>query len=269
MGSMKLTFWQTALVDAVLAVKHLPGQHEQQTHAGKDKAVASGDIEIVRADNDEAVWVRMRLKRPSDEELKAAFAIKGIPLRVFITPTDDDGVVIKGFSAIPGHEKYSPIFKREIYMGVDGPGIHHSEFTLPLDKQQKGLGADFLERSEKLYKKIGIRQIRLTANSQVGRYAWARMGFDFANENGRRTVVDKFYQYLAANGVPYDLLPIVTSTWEIAAYSGNAPGGTPGFLSGKKFLLGHLPDAYEAIKTLDNGDVGYQIGQAYYAARNK
>ncbi len=264
MGANQAILQQDALVLAIQNVlaKHLPGYHDQKKHAGDINRVL--DVEVMREDT-EVSWSRMGLKRPADDELRAAFAIEGMSIRLFVTQTDD-GLYIKGSEhrGKPPFEHYALVFGREIKAGISGPEIHHIEFMLPVNKQSKGLGAKLLERSEKWYQRIGIKAIRLTANSSVGRYAWARMGFDFADENSRVTVVNKFYDYLAYRGIPYDLQPILTHSWEIAAYRSENPN-----VSGKDFLLGHLPDAYSTIKRLDDDDIGYQIGQAYYAARNK
>ena len=58
--------------------------------------------------------------------------------------------------------------------------VYHSSFFLGPRYQNQGIGTDILQNSEHAYKILGIPSISLLANDDVGGYAWALQGFDFA-----------------------------------------------------------------------------------------
>ena len=53
----------------------------------------------------------------------------------------------------------------------------HRFFTLETGKGGKGFGKELLKGHLPLYKKLGIKKVRVHANIDVGGYAWARYGF--------------------------------------------------------------------------------------------
>lgn len=60
---------------------------------------------------------------------------------------------------------------------VNGDNAHHG--LLRLDKARRGAGIakDVLRESFRLYREIGVKTVDLTANIDVGGYAWAKYGF--------------------------------------------------------------------------------------------
>lgn len=55
--------------------------------------------------------------------------------------------------------------------------VHHDLFTVPESKQGQGIGKAFLKSSFDEYKKLGVKQVEVFANIDVGGYAWAKFGF--------------------------------------------------------------------------------------------
>ena len=68
-------------------------------------------------------------------------------------------------------------FTREIKLGERS--VYHAYFFLGKDYQSKGIARDLLESSVRFYDQIGIDNVTVTANGDVGKYAWAVYGFDF------------------------------------------------------------------------------------------
>ena len=261
--------------------KHLPQQHDQRKHGrpamatvamAEPPAAAAAVAKVIRTDT-QADWDKVGARRPTDEELQAAYGLDGIQTEISVYTKNINGedrlfvdVNAQVSQAIPGAQIR---VMRRVFAKVTVPTVLHSNFELPTAFQQSGIGSKMLERSEALYRKIGIERIILTANSSVGKYAWARMGFDFAGADDRRITVDRFYNYLSYHGVPPNMWPeTVSHPWEIAAWKPPKPGNFSPSISGKDFLLAEAP-SYEAAKNLNDDDIGYQIGQAYYAEKNK
>ena len=65
------------------------------------------------------------------------------------------------------------------FAGQDGAPaqVSHSLLELESDRQGNGFSRDFYGQAEVEYKKAGYNQIELTANIDVGGYAWARQGY--------------------------------------------------------------------------------------------
>jgi hypothetical protein len=76
--------------------------------------------------------------------------------------------------------------------------VKHEAFTLFPMFQEKGVAADINEHVEKEYEQLGVHSIDLTANADIGGYAWARQGYDFKNLTERKKIrkrfIDQIYQ---------------------------------------------------------------------------
>lgn len=287
--------------------KHLPGRHDQKTHGGdsignmadpEGTGTPSGFYADVITRSDKASdWQALGLRMPTEDELFNAYILdmrdtNGNPIQTHITVEpyhgtryDDatvDGIRIAGITYNYGKDLEADIrnmmdegkagtFERMIIPNEAGePIAYHAEFTLPEDMQQKGLGMDFLDRSESLYESLGVKEIRLHANSSVGRYAWPKAGFDWPDKT-RAKKVDMFYAWLQEEGVSIDDAPkSVNHTWDIAtwvhpkgAHRTTKPDRP---INGKEYLL-HAAESYNVVKRLDPNDRGYRIGKEYFKMR--
>lgn len=59
--------------------------------------------------------------------------------------------------------------------------VTHENFQLVESAQGLGIGKSMLKNSIDFYDYIGIDEINLLADNEVGKYAWAKYGFDFEN----------------------------------------------------------------------------------------
>lgn len=249
-----------------IVLRHLPGQHDQEAHAGQGTVEARlADLKpqdkVIRSDGEQD-WQAFGLKRPTDAELLETFGLQdqGVNVSVY---TDRIGYLHLQGSLNAGEFANEQVFQRTIARNHNtGEAIvSHDSFHLPEPLQKQGMGVDLLERSEDLYRKIGVNKILLTSDSVVGKYAWARMGFDFYGEEDRGMVQEAFRSYLSDRSVPFNEWPHMEHTWEIAAWDSRVG-------SGKDFLL-HFSPSYDAAKRLGPKDEGYLVGQAYYKERRK
>lgn len=267
----------------IVEEKHLPEQHDQQKHAGKDWASRSGQYDVLRdsasiirrqiaagrkvfRSDVEYDWELLGLKRPTDEELIDAYIPKTPELNCTLTVVVNHlhqtiSVVVYNGAAQASNKMVSRGFDTKNGM----PYVIHHKFDLPMSLQKQGLGMDVLERSEALYERIGVRSIELYADSEVGTYAWARAGFDFANPDEKLRIEMAFVEYLDIKGLPKQtrdgiLKKIPQHAWEYAAWKYDDS------VTGKEFLLSYAA-AWEGVKFLNPKSEGYQIGKAYYAWR--
>jgi GNAT superfamily N-acetyltransferase len=94
----------------------------------------------------------------------------------------DQRVAVNYFFTDPDGD---PVGKSQrVYFVQDGKlTVDHDSLMLDEDHQGHGIGARFLAASEALYRKLGVQQIVLHANIDVGGYAWAKAGFDWKDWN--------------------------------------------------------------------------------------
>lgn len=128
----------------------------------------------------------------------------------------------------------------------DGKTVHHSEMVLEPGVQGQGFATRQMVHVVDAYRSAGVRKMTLTANADVGGYAWARAGFSFDDSQifssmYRESIVKKA-RNAARRADPATRLEIrrVTSDPRSSpidfAMIGHTPGAT--MWPGKKIMLG-------------------------------
>lgn len=91
----------------------------------------------------------------------------------------------------------------------------HAVFELPISLQENGIAAKALGASLKQYEAMGVDAIELNANINIGSYAWAQYGFDYApgehSEADIESMAQDYEGSLAAVIAQLDL-----ETWEFS-----------------------------------------------------
>jgi hypothetical protein len=156
-------------------------------------------------------------------------------------------------------------FERWISLNPDDKVLGNVSFEIGANYQNNDIGVRAYEQEENAAMKAGFDYIALQANDAVGGYAWARMGFDFADKDIATAMGYQFTEYLShsANADTVNRFDSIKTVhaWDIATFVKDN-----GYKIGKDFLLGK---GWEGIKKLDPTSEGYKIGQAYYASHHK
>jgi len=157
---------------------------------------------------------------------------------------------------------------RRFQRDTDGNlNVHHILFHLEGYHQNKGIAADMSEHVEEEYEKLGVHSISFNANAEIGGYAWARQGYDFARTSDRTKIRKHFRTSLKKNKNMFsdeefkqlnESIKSLKHAWEFATL--RVERG----IVGKHLLLG---SKWDAVKILDKKSPGYQIGKAYFAAK--
>lgn len=63
------------------------------------------------------------------------------------------------------------------FSNKSGPTVEHSYLKFEPEFQDAGLAKEILSRSMRLYERLGMERVTLTAGLSVGGYAWAKYGF--------------------------------------------------------------------------------------------
>ena len=152
-------------------------------------------------------------------------------------------------------------FERSIELDPKNKTINHGHFEIDVLYRERGIGSAFYMKSEDTYIKAGVDRVELFANLTVGGYAWARMGFDFADSfKGKllaASAVRNWERYTDKKWTGKK----PKHAWEVAAVT--APDG---YQIGKQVMLG---EAWEGYKSLNKRSTSYKVGQLYYDAKKK
>jgi SPP1 gp7 family putative phage head morphogenesis protein len=123
------------------------------------------------------------------EQISSAFtgrfgnmATKDVSVKV----NEDSDIEIKGLIYAHGGQEVGQ-FMRTIRIWTDQPPeAHHDWLSLEADIQGQGFAQEFNAHLYEHYRQWGIEEVHLAANIDVGGYAWARAGFDWAHRNAHR-----------------------------------------------------------------------------------
>jgi len=78
---------------------------------------------------------------------------------------------------------------------------HNDSLELPETLQGQKIGSKLYAKQIKMLRSKGFSEIQLIANSSVGKYAWAKKGFDFQNPHHKEYFNDEFTGYCQMQGV--------------------------------------------------------------------
>jgi len=150
--------------------------------------------------------------------------------------------------------------------------VYHHSFFLEDEYQGKGIATDIMEHVEEEYEKLGVSEIKLLANAEIGGYAWARQGYDFSTKNEREEMQDAFNWHIEHMDILSVLeedefinqVDVFTHAWEFAEW--NPTDESHGQHLGKEIMLG---TTWNAEKKLDKKSKGYKRGKIYYALKRR
>ncbi len=80
--------------------------------------------------------------------------------------------------------------------------------TISLTKQASGYASALFEYYEKLFKELGFHQFRLKASLSVGKYYWAKEGFDFLEDDNLEKKKRELEEYVKELGLPVTSIEI-------------------------------------------------------------
>ena len=286
--------------------KHLAGKHNQQTHAPHrdDWWWKNSDTAAVEVDGQEFTTGSPR----------AIFESQGFKSMVAMFGAEKSQKVIDFYEGRFGDftmsiDRFhvSADFGKEVGLSLfiekDGKRVgsatraffadgevSHGNLTLDRNQQGHGFGTEFYQRSEELYKELGMNRVTLRADSTIGGYAWALIGFDY-RENTSREVQQAAADYTCQKlGLPpirvgkaYELAALTVDVSEdskmvtkVTSFLGaygltftvpiNKLFGSDGRLKLGKLIM--VDTDWGAIKQLDNTETN-EVARLYYQKKGK
>ena len=157
------------------------------------------------------------------EEILSSFisdelVLKG-KIKFKLLPYGNDGVTLKYKAIDKAADKevdiersfsLNPKKKDYDFLEQERKTAEHSLFYLSEELGSTGIGKKILNKSIDFYDKIGIERIELDAGLAVGKYIWARVGFETTDEYMEKSIVRDF-EDLGFSGIK-DLHDIANKT---------------------------------------------------------
>ncbi|KKM03675.1 hypothetical protein LCGC14_1772060, partial [marine sediment metagenome] len=78
--------------------------------------------------------------------------------------------------------------------------VHHDMFTIKSSAQGQGLALAVNRQAEEAYRDMGFYGISLSADINIGKYAWAQQGYNFADEYEKSTAWERLIEFQWENG---------------------------------------------------------------------
>jgi len=147
----------------------------------------------------------------------------------------------------------------------------HHMLWLNENIQGAGFTKEHFRKLLRLYDELGITKIKCVANGSVGKYAWAKYGYDFASIYELKEMQSAFRSYI---DLLADIGKVPTSeviklkekidglqhSWEFADFT------YKGQRLGKKFMLDRAP-SWNAVLDLTPGSISRKILESYIGRR--
>jgi hypothetical protein len=180
-----------------------------------------------------------------------------------VEPSSGPGIFVKGY-VTNNTGTTAAYFDRTISEG----GVGNDRYATEIKDQGKGFGAAFYKNQEDYMTAAGCKRMDLVANSDIGGYAWARMGYEFLSPKFREKIQAKaelqWYEWFESSRDPnkvFTPVPQLNHPWEYAAMT--SPWDTD-MRFGQALLLG---TSWEGLKRLQTENDGIIAGELYYISK--
>lgn len=109
---------------------------------------------------------------------------------------------------------------RSFRQQADGVWVHHDYLSLKPKLHGKGIAENLYARQMETYKEKGYTGVDIYANITVGKYAWAKAGFDYTSPGATTHYSAKFRTWAEDKGIPEPAggWPAFTSARDVASY---------------------------------------------------
>jgi hypothetical protein len=159
------------------------------------------------------------------DDLKALLTPEGYALRngfseVLGVGGEDASVALSGAIVDPAGEHVA-LISRELHDQAGDRYVYHSNFFIQPKFQGTGLANELYDKQFAAYREMGYTRVKTLANGQVGKYAWARQGFDYANPETlleHRAALRTQLERAGADASQVALLDHLEHPWEVAAF---------------------------------------------------
>jgi tRNA nucleotidyltransferase (CCA-adding enzyme) len=167
-------------------------------------------------------------------------------------------------------------FKYTISKDKDGSlSMNFDHIKIPSFMQNTGFFKEYLNKAMQHWDSVGIKKLSLHADLEVGGHAWAKYGFDFANNKQRQNYIKEFKKYVKDKGYNIPSNKKLKHSWDIANTEIEGHRGKFGERIGKEFMLKHsqgtdesgLPTAWRGTMDLSPGSRQRTQFEAYVTGK--
>jgi len=205
-------------LEGIVLRKHLPGRHNQLRHAPnwRSRAAAKFDIDYYYITQPGAHgYYNM-----TDQDIIDMFYVKGVGRVDVWVGEEFSGELTVEASLYDEDGKFVGECTRIFARGRDGEPLYVENSALQLTDTNVGIGSQLYYYQLRAYRRMGYPEVRLQADISIGRYAWARKGFDYAYSENAARKSWVMWSWADSKGIqlPGDGEPRFGSAKEIADY---------------------------------------------------
>jgi hypothetical protein len=178
---------------------------------------------------------------PGDEDVTATVKVSG----------DEDHLSLETYWEDKNGERFGYMkrdFRRKDNDKVD---VHHSRLRIEGRYQDRDIADKLYKAQFEVYKKAGVDTVSIYADISIGKYAWARKGFQYESSSEPEEQTAKFKRWCEDKGVELDSYPTFRTPQDVANFK------APGWKIYSSDIYNH------AIKTGD-----YDLGKAFMLDSN-
>lgn len=225
------------------------------------------------------------VKYAAAEDIASIYAIPGYAARVARQDGDGEG---QSFPTILLYTSDGSVLVAHMEREFTSEGdVFHHLFQVEPGFQGEGLAAKINAQAEERYRAMGFNSIRLEADIDVGKYAWARQGYDFLHRSDFQEAKDNIGRVLSEESPKFTTLRSrennaiekevnrltkgMSHAWELAALD---DGNKYAWNTKEKYGNGHLGKAamlrggeWAGFKSLDPTSLAQKVSEAYYEAK--
>jgi hypothetical protein len=186
---------RAAVFDAVFG-QRFPAAASDSARSPEAPAAANTDAAVARLvfDSDDAAEAGKADAKAVAQEIYSGAFPGGFSTRVGTVTTVAGSTMVTGLVFVDedGKAKRVGSFIRGFERLPGGAvAVTHEELKVDNDRQGSGFAAAFNAQAEAWYRDHGIDHVRLLADIDVGAYAWARAGYDFADDFAARKILER------------------------------------------------------------------------------
>lgn len=239
-------------LESIVLYKHMPGRHNQLRHAPnwRSRAAAKFNIDYMHITRS-GVHGHYNM---TEQDIIDMFYVDGVAdVRVTISETIPDELTVSA-GLYDADGKRIAECTREFVRDEYGELSHVTNSLLQVSNTNAGIGSQLYYYQLRAYRRMGYPEVRLNADISVGRYAWARKGFDYEYPEysvSRKSWLMWSWAQNLGIALPGDGMPRFHSAKDIADYD---PGIT---LYGKDIINEDVPS-----------DMPLHVGKAFMLDMN-
>jgi hypothetical protein len=157
---------------------------------------------------------------------------------------------------------------------ISREAAEHEELQIDSQYQAQGFASAFNAKLEQMYAEAGIPQVELHANLDVGGFAWARRGFDWADKEAAQTLRARLQAVITSAKIFYgkpELIQAATASSETFVQAAAQLAEDPAALAEAESIVARMGGTFGSADfptPFEFSNIGYSRDVAFWPGKN-